>query len=230
MDDLDTPGAGFSVDPDEGGASKLPFIAVLIGVVGILLGGAGVYLAMQAKSELEGYKADLAAQGDPTAAALERIEAEFKAKFDDMDGRLGNIGGSIVRLQRQGASAEVAKQIQDLHTQTQAAFDKVSGEVQTNRARLNEATDKLDRLAARVGGGAVAAPAAATRAPTPGASETASPTTTVAGMRVHTVQPGETLDSIRRQYGLTLAELMAANPGVDPRRMQIGQEIVIPGN
>ena len=44
---------------------------------------------------------------------------------------------------------------------------------------------------------------------------------------VHTVQPGETLDSIAFSYGKTREELLAINNIADPRIIQIGQEIII---
>ena len=47
-------------------------------------------------------------------------------------------------------------------------------------------------------------------------------------LREHTVVKGETLSHIARQYGVSLDGLRAANPGIDPRRMQIGTVVVIP--
>ncbi len=47
-------------------------------------------------------------------------------------------------------------------------------------------------------------------------------------LRDHTVVQGETLYQIARQYRISLDALRAANPGIDPRRMQIGTVLVIP--
>ncbi|TVY06682.1 M14 family metallopeptidase [Paenibacillus cremeus] len=46
--------------------------------------------------------------------------------------------------------------------------------------------------------------------------------------RRHLVQAGETLAVIAGRYNLALAELTAANPGIDPRRLRIGQAVMIP--
>jgi len=45
----------------------------------------------------------------------------------------------------------------------------------------------------------------------------------------HTVVQGDTLFSIARRCGLTVSQILAANPGIfDPNRIQIGQRIVLP--
>ncbi len=44
----------------------------------------------------------------------------------------------------------------------------------------------------------------------------------------HRVTQGETFTHIARRYGVALTELRAANPGVEPRRLQIGQRITVP--
>ena len=44
----------------------------------------------------------------------------------------------------------------------------------------------------------------------------------------HKVKRGETLSIIGRRYGVTVRQLQAANPGVQARRLGIGQRLVIP--
>jgi membrane-bound lytic murein transglycosylase D len=44
----------------------------------------------------------------------------------------------------------------------------------------------------------------------------------------HHVASGETLGHIALRYGIRVPELQAANPRVDPRRLQIGQRLVVP--
>lgn len=46
--------------------------------------------------------------------------------------------------------------------------------------------------------------------------------------RTHRVRAGDTLDGIARRYGTSVRALEQANPGVDPRRLQLGQTIRIP--
>lgn len=49
-------------------------------------------------------------------------------------------------------------------------------------------------------------------------------------MRSHIVKAGDTPASISRQHGIKLDALMAANRGLDPRRLKVGQAISIPLN
>ncbi|HEY44453.1 MAG TPA: LysM peptidoglycan-binding domain-containing protein [Anaerolineae bacterium] len=46
---------------------------------------------------------------------------------------------------------------------------------------------------------------------------------------VHVVQRGETLLGIAIRYAVELEQLLLANPGIDPRFLSIGQEVIIPG-
>jgi len=44
----------------------------------------------------------------------------------------------------------------------------------------------------------------------------------------HRVSSGETLSHIAARYGIPLSDLEAANPGLNPRRLQIGQRLTVP--
>jgi LysM repeat protein len=44
-------------------------------------------------------------------------------------------------------------------------------------------------------------------------------------IRVYVIQRGDTLARIARQFGISLADLMAINPDVYPARLTVGQEI-----
>ncbi len=44
----------------------------------------------------------------------------------------------------------------------------------------------------------------------------------------HAVAKGETLTHIAGYYGVSVDDLLAANPRVQPRRLQIGQRVVVP--
>jgi len=52
---------------------------------------------------------------------------------------------------------------------------------------------------------------------------------TTASKRLHRVQAGETPTAIARRYNVKVESLLSANPGLEPKRMRVGQSIVIPG-
>ena len=58
-------------------------------------------------------------------------------------------------------------------------------------------------------------------------------TVSVGGKRTHVVKPGETLWKIMPQYYDKASKanedkIVAANPGLDPNKLKVGQQIVIP--
>ena len=55
-----------------------------------------------------------------------------------------------------------------------------------------------------------------------------SETATSGSARTHVIRAGDTPYSIARSYGVKLASLLSANPGVDPRRLRPGQALAIP--
>lgn len=50
-----------------------------------------------------------------------------------------------------------------------------------------------------------------------------------AAMTVHTVKKNEQLWAISKKYNVKLSAIVAANPGIDPNRIRIGQKLNIPG-
>jgi LysM repeat protein len=72
------------------------------------------------------------------------------------------------------------------------------------------------------------APDASRQVARPGAQASTRSATGVSASRTHKVVAGETAVRIARRYGVTLDALLAANPGLEPRRMRIGQVLNIP--
>lgn len=70
--------------------------------------------------------------------------------------------------------------------------------------------------------------------PTPGpatteeASEDSTEESADSGEIVHVVKQGQTLGFIAMLYGVTVDDIQAVNPGLNPERLSIGQEILIP--
>jgi LysM repeat protein len=73
-----------------------------------------------------------------------------------------------------------------------------------------------------------AAQASAPAAPAPKAAESAPAEKAPADSTRHVVKPGETLGGIARRYGVKQGEIAVANNITDPRKIQPGQELIIP--
>ncbi|MEO1658820.1 MAG: peptidoglycan DD-metalloendopeptidase family protein [Pseudomonadota bacterium] len=71
--------------------------------------------------------------------------------------------------------------------------------------------------------GEIAAPAV----PTPRTTPQASPN--FAGSSTHLVQPGDTLYSLSRRYGVSVQDIAAVNNMVTPYTLSVGQRVAIPG-
>jgi len=52
--------------------------------------------------------------------------------------------------------------------------------------------------------------------------------TTPTGTRKHVVKSGDIPATIAKRYGITLKDLMAANPNLDPKKLKVGMELTIP--
>jgi len=126
------------------------------------------------------------------------------------------------------------KQINQLIEQNQQLQDEV------NKWRAwyaSQTAGKSPSSSAPDSGATPAAAAPASTLPTTGATlpvgrqgSRASAHSTVPGTasRTHKVAAGETAARIARQYGVSLDALLAANPGLEPRRMRVGQILNVP--
>jgi LysM repeat protein len=71
-------------------------------------------------------------------------------------------------------------------------------------------------------------PGTPTATPRNDSQQTSVPPARANAPRTHKVQAGESPSSIARKYGVKLEALMAANPGLNPKRLQVGQTLNVP--
>ncbi|RME92656.1 MAG: LysM domain-containing protein [Verrucomicrobia bacterium] len=164
-----------------------------------------------------------------------RWEATVRSRIDACRQRL--VQEELLRL----TGAASLRPIQRLQVQLDDARrsnEVLRATVLALQAQLAEATNLLAQ-AGLAGRGPAASAAADRRAtPTPataGAARGARPAPAAGGSRAeppaaatHRVRRGETLIGIGRMYGFSLAEMKAANPGIDHDRLQVGQVIRLP--
>lgn len=200
----------------DGKNQKLIFAALALAGVSMLFGVAAMFMANQAGKRLQEMQTvvqELQAKPDTSM--------ELKTAVTDIDNRLMTFGDQIVRLNN------VDRQLQDgLRRSTEAT----GTELRTLREAVAEtrtAVVDLNRAVTDLREAGVSAPRVAT-ATTQAAPATAATVTTVDGMRVHTVRAGENPSRIAAIYGVTVDSILQANPGLNPQRMQVGQQIVVP--
>lgn len=122
------------------------------------------------------------------------------------------------------------RELESLAQQNKALLEQVKQLTEENKqwqayaARLQTMTNPMYRPGA-TGGTTAPTPPAAGAGPPRSAAPTPQP-----GTRTHTVKAGETLTVIARKYGVRIDAISAANPNVEPRRLQVGQVLQIPGS
>ncbi|KAF0095189.1 MAG: peptidoglycan-binding lysin domain-containing protein [Puniceicoccaceae bacterium 5H] len=208
------------------GGSKLLVVALLLALGGLATGVAGIVMANQSAQKVEALREQLANAGDPTADLQQRVQ--------DMDDRIVTLGSEIVKLGR------TDRQLRD---NVQAAIDSISREVQQQRGTLSELAGNMDKLNSgvsemRQGGGssrsssssASTSSSSSTERTSPPSSDasTASTSSSEGGVRTYTVESGDNYYRIARKTGTTVDGITAANPGVNPNRLHVGQELNLP--
>lgn len=215
MEDFDD-----AVSPEETpeSGSKLGLIGLFVGIIGIVVGGTGIVLANKAQNEIRSLETSLAAKPDRTV--------DMQQKLDDMDERLVKLGGEFVKLGRAD---------QQIQANAQKAFTDVGNRIGENRQAINDMTGKLTELVSKLENWnpAVAVRPAAVSgsdgdADSGAADEPASQPGSLTEDGIYTIQGGDTFSKIAQKAGVSLSQLMAANPTANPSKLQIGQKIVIP--
>jgi LysM repeat protein len=105
--------------------------------------------------------------------------------------------------------------IKTLNDSLRGDFDQITtkfGSIDASIAKLQESAKPAPRAKA-----SKSAPAGEASAPG-----------TVSSDGTYTVKSGDSLAKIARANGVSLADLEAANPGVDPKRLKVGQKINLP--
>ncbi len=175
-------------------------------IAACILAGISLILAIVSISRVSSLKESLGGNGD-LSARLDAVEtAANKASAD---------------------AKKATSRTSNLSKDVQQALDDVSSEMGTLRTELNRLTIQAN------GGSSRRTTSTPAPAPTSTSStsdkETESPAATSTGSGgTYTIQSGDTFARIAAQNGISLQSLMDANPGVDPRRLRVGQRVIIP--
>jgi len=186
-------------------------LPLALAVLALFIGGAGLYFGLDSTQRL-------AALEESNSAAMSDVARATK-QLDKTSTRLDEIAAE---------SAEVRKTVDRMRvygSQTEQGLKKVVSEVNANREQILKNAQGLSDLIENGARPVRAAPAAAPVADSGGSSGPAD-----GAMRLYRIQSGDTFQAIASKMGVSLQAVLDANPGVDPRRLAIGQEIKIPAN
>ena len=208
-----------------GGSSFLPIVACILAVLGIGLGGTGLYLAYQGTQQLRAFESLLESQKGQATESRQTLNA-----FDD---RLANLEASFEEVRKDvGALKTRMRMDRNSHND---AIQQISQAINTNRQQINQNIEDIAAIPEQV---MVKAPEPPKRENNEkDEEENSSPQTTLdsagverdaSGNLVHTIEAGDYFGELAREYGVSLSAILRANPSANPDRLQIGQKVIIP--
>lgn len=187
-----------------GTESKIPLI---LAIAAFILGGLAFIFAFNAKNAriltIDSMKKEVAAAAEEAKQAA-AIARNAGAGNDDIN--------------------EVKTDFAQFETKVKSDYSAL---IQSHREVITR-TNELSARLAQLEQGRRSAPAAATPAPARANNAPAAGTPAKATGGKYTVKKGDNPGKIARELGIPLKALMDANPGLDPKRLQIGQQLNVP--
>jgi len=199
-DDLDT-------------SSKTPLYlgiaAIILGLAGLALGWVGFAKAGELETrlaELEGAAGDLAA---------------LETRLDEGNARRERLSETV-----NGPSREVSRALR----QVENDVSSIKTDVRRVTIQAGTALNKVEEFEKQgVQAAPPPSPSQASSAPgsgSPGKGDSSAASN--ADGETYRIQIGDTFARLAARFGVSIDALLDANPGVDPRRLRVGQEVVIP--
>ena len=196
---------------DDANQSPSNMVPVALAVLGIVLGGAGLYFGLTANQRLNPIDESVSA-GATSSAKIEKVINGFQTQVAELAAQISEQSKTVNRLRIYSSQGE-------------QAVKKLAGELNTNRAQIVKTAEMLNEFAA-VGFRAVPAPQEASAA----SNDTGSPAAIVApgAASTYVIVSGDNFGKIAGKFGVAVQAILDANPDADPRRLAIGQTIQIP--
>ena len=186
-------------------------IPVALASLGIVLGLAGLYFGFTAKQDLNSMSASMQESTDG-AVQTEKALTAVNFKLAELEQQISEQVKTISRLRAYDnqREKELKKFAADLNTH-----------LSRNRDQIVKNAQQLEILRTS---GAIQSPEKKT-----GSAIAVESAATASQEKIYTIMSGDTFSKIASKFGVSVESIIDANPGVDPRRLAIDQEIVIPG-
>ncbi len=191
--------------------SKTPLFiaiaAVILALASLGLGWMGFSNAAKLEKEIARLE-EAAQQGSGLEEAIQANSENLDKLSSSMNGFSKNVNEAI-----SGVRSDMTKVRSDIRS--------VTIDARTALKKVEELEEKGVKVAV-----VPTSSSSTTRSSTTAAAK--SPDTKPGTSGVYTIKSGDYFSKIAAAYKISLAELEAANPGVDSRRLRIGQQINIP--
>lgn len=160
--------------------------------------------------------------GDASAELGEKIEKANALALEtkSISDRIDALAIQVENLKAgdNGKVENLARQVQSALNKVQEGMNKLSAEISENRSAIEQVASRPARRA----------PEPSATAPAQTDSEQGAETSNAASGGTYKIQAGDTFGKLARKFNVSVSSLMNANPGVNPSRLKINQEIVIP--
>ncbi len=179
----------------------------------VFAGCALVALAVSAQSTAA---ARAAYQQQQALAEVPRLVQQFDLLVQNQDA----IVARLVKLEGADATGDVRAEIAALRAEVAELKASIRREQDAMRAEIvRDLAGRMSKMAPPP------APAAQPSSRTPSARPAPQP---AGAYYEHVVEKGQTLSFIAQGFNTTVAKILAANPGVRPNALRVGQKLIIP--
>lgn len=194
---------------DEINPPSSSLIPMALAALAIVLGCAGLYFGLSANQRLNPLNETVAA-GTSSAARIEKQLERFESELAALSAQADELKRAVDRARVYGSQSD------------QLAKQAVAG-VKANRDELVQLVEKINAFTTSTA-------AAASPVKSDASAAASSGTGSGSAVGIYSIQSGDSFAKIAARKGVSLQALLDANSGVDPRRLQIGQKITLPGN
>ena len=188
-------------------------IPIALATLGFLLGTAGLYFGFNANKRLNSIDTSIQESSTNT------LKIEKSVTFYDT---------RIAELEKQiREQSEVIQRLRVYNSQSEQAIKTLSSELNKNREQIVKTAKEQNEI--RVAVAQINVPPDTSTNPSVEVTNNttgASPKTEAE--RTYVIASGDTFAKIAAKLGVSLQAIIDANPDADPRRLAIGQKIMIP--
>jgi LysM repeat protein len=188
-------------------------IPIALAVLGIVLGTAGLYFGFNANKRLNPINTSIQ-ESSTSAAEIEKSVTFFDARIAELEEQILEQSKMLNRLRAYSSQSEqsVKKLVGELNKNREQIVKtaKQLNEIKAGGVQISTASDTSSGQSAQVSNNVDNSPAKFEKE------------------RTYVIESGDYFSKIAVKFGVSVQAIIDANPDADPRRLAIGQEIVIP--